>query len=234
MEELFRLFDDIQLLSPDLRNYLISKLIPLKIAKKTTIQEEGQIADRIYFIEKGLVRAVRMEKGKPKTAWIMNEGNIIVSVESFFLGIPSVEQIETLEDCEFQSFLRKDLYKAYEDYPEFNLHRAVILERYYPLAEFRNRMRQMKAEDKFKFLLLTQPELVTRKSAKDKLLASYLGITPGTFSLQKNRFANGHKATKGPKKKKSAGRKRGPNKGKKVAKKVAKKAAKKIRNRKKK
>jgi len=49
-------------------------------------------------------------------------------------------------------------------------------------------MRLKKARDKFEELMTKQPELVGR--VNDKILASYLGVTPGTFSLEKNRFAN--------------------------------------------
>jgi len=225
MEQLFQLFDAIHPLSTELKNYLISILTPLYFKKKSVILEEGQIADRIYFIEKGLVRAVELEKGKEKTAWIMSEGEIIFSVESFLLQIPSPEKIEALEDCEFQSITHSQLYEAYLKYPEFNLHRAVFLEKYYPQSEARNRMRQMKARVKFEYLMKTQPGLVTRRSLSDKILASYLGVTPGTYSLQKSLFANRNKPAQESKKKEST---RGKAKAKKST-----KPAKNIRNRKK-
>jgi len=225
MEELFRLFDFIHPLSPELKDYLISLLTPLSYRKKSVILEEGQVADRIYFIERGLVRSVRFEKGKEKTAWIMKEGDVMLSVESFFGQIPSLERIEALEDCELQSITHGQLYEAYLKYPEFNLHRAVILEKYYPQSEARNRMRQMKARDKFEYLMMTQPELITRKSVSDKLLASYLGVTPGTYSLQKSRFANRNKIGQKVENKKRTSGKPKPKK--------TTNSSKKIRNRKK-
>jgi len=191
MEPLFHLFDSIRPLSPELRAYLLNHLLTIEFKKKTTILKTGQIANRIYFIEKGLVRSVRQEAGKERTAWFMQEGDIIISVESFFTQEPSLEIIEALEPCLTHSINREELYKAYELFPEFNLHRALILERYYAQSEARARIKQMKAKDKFQHLIFTQPNLVNR--VPDRLLASYLGITPGTYSFEKNRFARQEK-----------------------------------------
>jgi CRP-like cAMP-binding protein len=188
MHTLFHLFDSITPLSPDLRTHLQSLLRTTEFKKKSTILDTGHIANRIYFIEKGLVRSVRHEKGKERTAWFMQEGDIIISVESFFKQEPSLETIEALEPCLTHSISRDQLYNTYTRFPEFNLHRAVILEKYYAESEARARIKQMKAKDKFQHLLHTQPNLVNR--ASDKMLASYLGITPGTYSLQKNKLAN--------------------------------------------
>jgi len=188
MEQLFLLFDHIQRLSDPLREYLLSVLRRKEVKKKEIILERGKVSKYIYFIEKGLVRAVRHEHGRERTAWVMMEGDIIVSVESFFQEEDSTETIEALEDCVLHCISRKELYDAYRLFPEFNLHRGVILEKYYPLSEARNRMRLKKARDKFEELMTRQPELIGR--VKDKILASYLGVTPGTFSLEKKRFAN--------------------------------------------
>jgi len=188
MEDLFRLFDAIRPLSPELKTYLLSMLISMEFKRKDIILQSGQTANRIYFIEKGLVRSVRFEKGRERTAWFMKEGDVMLSVESFFNQTPSLETIEALEDCLFHSISREQLYMAYERYPEFNLHRAVILEKYYPQSEARARMRQLNASEKFEHLMNTQPDLVTRVT--DKMLASFLGVTPGTYSYQKGIFAN--------------------------------------------
>lgn len=194
MQRLFHLFDAIQPLSPELRSYLMSFLISMEFRKKAIILKSGQIANRIYFIEKGLVRSVRHEKGKERTAWFMAEGDIIISVQSFFKQTPSRETIEALEDCVCHSITRGQLYDAYTKFPEFNLHRAVILEKYYQESEARTHIKEMSAKDKFEHLMQTQPELVRR--VQDKMLASFLGITPETYSFHKNRFANKNKKIK--------------------------------------
>jgi len=191
MEQLFILFDHIQRLSDPLREYIFSVLRRKEIKKKGIILERGKVSKYIYFIEKGAVRAVRFEKGRERTAWVMLESNIVVSVESFFLQQPSTETIEALEDCILHCISYEELYEAYRLFPEFNLHRGVILERYYALSEARNRMQLKKARDKFEELMTKQPDLVGR--VNDRILASYLGVTPGTFSLEKKRFAKGLK-----------------------------------------
>jgi len=186
MEQLFLLFDRIEQLSPGLKAYLQGILERKVVKKKEIILREGQIAGYIYFIEKGCVRSVRYKKGKERTAWIMKEGDVFVSVRSFFSQRRASETIEALEDCVLHCITFEELQKAYKEYPEFNLHGRIILQHYYELSEDRNEMRELPAIGRFEFLMTHQPELNGR--VPQKLLASYLGMAPETFSQQKSKF----------------------------------------------
>jgi len=188
MEQLFVLFDSIKVLSPELRAYIKSILVSRSVKKKEILLKEGQVARHIYFIEKGLVRSYRFKKGKERTSWFMKENDVCVSILSFFLQTPARETIEALEDCVIYYITYEELQKAYELFPEFNLHGRVILELYYQLSEKRNEMREMSTLGRFEFLMERQPELMGRVS--QKLLASYLNMEPETFSHQKSIFTH--------------------------------------------
>lgn len=188
MEQLFLLFHNIRPLSPELKDHIRSILIRKLVKKKEVILEEGQVAKYIYFIEKGIVRSVRTVEGKQKTIWIMKEGDLFVSVGSFFSQTPANEKIEALDDCILYCISFKQLDKIYKDFPEFDHHGRVILQYYYSLSEKRNEMRDQKAYNRFVFLMTHQPDLIGR--VPDKLLASYLSMEPETFSNQKSKFAN--------------------------------------------
>lgn len=187
MEQLFQKFDAIKPLSPALKNYIISLLKRKAYKKGQILVKEGEINKYIYFIEKGLVRSVRYKNGNPRTGWFMKEGDFCLSVRSFFTQEPSPDTIETMEPTVVYYLTFEELQKAYRDFPEFNLHGRIILQYYYQLSEKRNDMREQRAFDKFTFLMDHQPELIGR--VKDKDLASYLGMAPETFSLQKKKFA---------------------------------------------
>jgi len=194
MDRLFLLFDGINTLSAGLRAYLERHLKRKTVKKGEIILREGQVSRYIYFIERGIVRSYRYKKGKERTSWIMKEGDLFLSVGSFFSQTPARENIQALKDCVLYYITYEQLKKAYRDFPEFNLHRARILEYYYELSEKRNEMREWPAYERFEFLMAHQPELIGQ--VPQKLLASYLGMAPETFSVQKSKFANKKKKTK--------------------------------------
>lgn len=187
MERLFVLFDRFKPLSPDLKAYILSVLKKKECKKKTVLLQEGNIAKAIFFIDKGLIRSFRHEKGREKTPWIMKAGDIFVSISSFFTQTPALESIEAIEDCVLYYITFDELQYAYEKFPKFNLHGRLILQYYYKLSEDRNSMREQSARYKFEYLMTRDTDLVGR--VQDKYLASYIGVTPSTFSLQKRLFA---------------------------------------------
>lgn len=191
MDRLFLVFDNIRPLSPALRVYIERSVIRKVIKKGEIILREGEIAKNIYFIEEGIVRSLRHKKGNERTSWIMKEGDLFVSVGSFFYRIPASETIEALKDCVVYYISFEQLEKAYEDYPEFEHHGRKLITYYYHLSEKRNEMREWLAYDRFEFLMAHQPELIGR--VPQKILASYLGMEPETFSAQKSKFANKNK-----------------------------------------
>ena len=116
----------------------------------------------------------------------MLEGDIIISVESFYRQIASYESIQALEDCELFYMDYRDLQQIYRNYPEFNFVGRVLTERYYSLSEQRlYSMRMMRAKERYEYMTTHHPELVKRVPAK--FLASYLGISEVMLSIIKNR-----------------------------------------------
>lgn len=191
MDQLFLRFDEIKPLSAELRERIQSILIKKIIQKKDILLREGDTARYIYFIEKGLVRGYRLKKGKQKTSWIMKEGDIFLSIRSFFSQKPSKDTIEALEECIIHYISHEQLEQLYAEFPEFNLHGRKILEYYYELSEDRYEMRDQPTIERFEFLMTYHPELITR--VPDKILASYLNMTPENFSAQKSKFARRRK-----------------------------------------
>jgi CRP-like cAMP-binding protein len=69
-----------------------------KVKKGEFIIEEGEICDKLYYIEKGLVRIYRIEGDKEITTWFTKEGDFVTTVNSFHFGLPSKEYFEAIED----------------------------------------------------------------------------------------------------------------------------------------
>src|ERR1700761_5524910 len=64
---------------------------------KTLLVEEGHLARKLYFIEKGLARVFLDSDGKQGTFQFLKEGHFISSYESILSHEPSWYSIETLE-----------------------------------------------------------------------------------------------------------------------------------------
>jgi len=189
MQNLFYLFDQIERLNRPLRNYILSCLKRVEFPKKHIFLREGSIPRYIYFIESGLIRAYELVNDKEKTMYFMRENDLLVSVGAFFSQRPATETMETLEPCVCWRISYRQLQDAYKKYRQFNLHRGVILERYYEYSERRNRMRLRSKAYKYEFLMAHEPWLLER--VPSDYLASYLGISLRAFKSHKKQLLRG-------------------------------------------
>ncbi|MDO8998077.1 MAG: cyclic nucleotide-binding domain-containing protein [Sediminibacterium sp.] len=168
-------------LSPGLIDFIESRIKTKHYPKKTLVQKAGQISENIYFVESGILRCFYKKDDREISNWFMSEGDVIISVKSFYQRIPSLEYIEALENSELHYLNYTDLQHIYYNFPEFNLIGRILTEQYYILSEERNyTMRFNTAAERFKILKKSYPKIVNRVQAK--YIASYLGITEETLS----------------------------------------------------
>lgn len=117
----------------------------------------------------------------------MKEGDLIISVESFFQQKPSYESIQALEECTLISITYDELQYIYKTYPELNFIARVLTEKYYALSEQRlYSMRMQRAHERYKFLMDNFSELIKR--VPSKYLSSYLSISEETLSRIKSKI----------------------------------------------
>jgi len=87
-------------MSTELEARVLGALEFIKRSKKDFFLREGEINTHIYFLLSGLVRIYHLTfDDKEVTSWLLKEGNIFISVYSFFQQEPSFENIVALEDC---------------------------------------------------------------------------------------------------------------------------------------
>ena len=143
--------------------------------------QPGQVARRIYFIEKGLVRGYHLHAGQEISSWFMSEGDFVISIVSFLTQQPSTEYLELLEPSALYSVEYAQLNELYRTFPEFNYVGRVLTERYYVQSEQRAyQLRTLPASARYAQLVQGFPHLVQRVPLK--YLASHLGMTPETLS----------------------------------------------------
>lgn len=180
MEAILRLVDSIQPACDQVKFQLRNALKEKPVEKNELILKAGQVSQCIYFIEKGLLRAYYFKRHLEVSAWFMKEGDVVVSVSSFFFQTPSKESIHALEDGFLYYLTYEDLEEIYKKFPEFNLVGRVITQKYYALSEDRMAaLRMLRAQERYDYVCQNFPELVQRVPLK--YLASYLGISEITL-----------------------------------------------------
>ncbi|RKR81612.1 CRP-like cAMP-binding protein [Mucilaginibacter gracilis] len=180
-DQLIGTLNNISILSPQLQDKIRAYIIEEEFAKKTLLLKAGQVAHRIYFVKKGLVRSYFHQNENQFTNWFMGDGEFIISVYSFFTRKPSFESIEVLEDCILQSINWDQLQALYNHFPEFNKTGRLITEHYYIRSEEKNiQLQTLSATQRYQNLLNSYPGILQKASLGQ--IASFLNIKQETLS----------------------------------------------------
>jgi len=155
--------------------------------KNEIILNAGDVCNKIYFIKKGSVRTFHVNKnGSEFTRLIATENEFCTILISFLEKIASPASIQAMEKTEvlvidrnaFRDFIEvspnaeKMYTKILEDFQNFQIKRLEFLTSFSP-------------QEKVDLFLKENPDLEARLT--DKVIASYLQITPETFSRCKNK-----------------------------------------------
>ena len=181
MDKLLHFLRSIYPLSEELEDE-ITRVIKIRtFERREFLLKAGHISQNIFFIEQGLVRCFYMLGDRDISAWFMKEGDVVVSVNSFFRQVPSAEYIQALEETTVYYIHYDELESLYRRFLSFNVQGRIVLTHYYCLSEQRAiSMRAVKARDRYQWLLEREPWLLQR--VPRKFLASYIGVTEATFS----------------------------------------------------
>ncbi|WP_228409799.1 Crp/Fnr family transcriptional regulator [Chryseobacterium sp. T16E-39] len=160
---------------------ILSNFDQEELPAKTLLTEEGKMARRFYYLEKGAVRGWLNNDGKEITFQFLFEGNFISSWESLFHHLPSIYNIETIEPCTVYS-------TSIEEFRQTMEHNPDIKEYYYSYLQerllkyqklFISRIKDS-AEERYAELIKQSPEIFRR--IPQYYIASYLGITSVSLS----------------------------------------------------
>jgi len=161
--------------------FLFQQVSAIQLKKGDILQRSGDLCNHIYFIIKGVVRGFIIDNDKEVTTWITSENELVSSIRSVLLQIPTQENIEALEDCHLLVMAYSDLLKVYEAFPVFNIVGRKILEYYYAFAEERAFIcRLSKATDRYNYFMRNNGHLINRIPLM--YIASYLNMSIETVS----------------------------------------------------
>ena len=176
MKPVIEFLEGIHPLSEGLKMYLFEHLTLQTIQKRHKLLKPGHISGRIYFVVKGLFRCYVKRGDKEICKWFMREGDVVISVNSFFNQVCSTETIESLEECIVLSITYAELQEGYRLYPELRYIGQKLTEKYYCLSEVRaDDLRMKGVEELYNDWVRQYPDLVERVPGND--LASYFGVS---------------------------------------------------------
>jgi CRP-like cAMP-binding protein len=150
--------------------------------KNDYVLEDGQTANEYYFIENGFMRSfVRDLKGNDITTAFYSSKQLVLEVSSFFLRMPTKENIQALTDCicwkiSFEEF--QAMFHQMEGFREAG--RKRLVNGYSSLKRRSLSMITETADVRYLQLLKEHPEVF--KYAPLKYIATYLGITDTSLS----------------------------------------------------
>ena len=163
--------------------------LPLSYEKDTIILNIGEINDRLFFVEEGVLQEFSYyEEDQTNTHWLMPEGSFVYSTISFIDEVPTEMGIKALEKVKLQAITKEDLQKLYIEIPQMERVGRILTE--LTLIEYEKFLlliRYRSSEEKLAWFEKTFPTLVNR--VPQKYIASYLNIRPETLSRVRSKRA---------------------------------------------
>lgn len=154
---------------------------PKKLSKGEFFLKHGQHADRLGFVQSGLVREYVLVGDKEITKWISTKGYFVVDLASFVFAQPARWNIQALTDCELYVIDSVDYRKIGEVVPGWTALEKLFIAKCFTVLEDRVLQHlSLSAEERYEQLFNFNKELFNQVPLQ--YLASMLGMTPETFS----------------------------------------------------
>lgn len=159
-----------------------SFFIPKKLRRKQFLLQEGDVCNRIAFVEKGALYSYSIDnKGNQRVIQFAFEGWWIADLYSYLTREPSNLNIEVLEECELLLIEAIQHEKLMKELPAYNTYTRIVYQDAYVALQRRiEGTIGLTAEEKYIRFMNNYATIVNR--VPQHLIASYLGISPETLS----------------------------------------------------
>ena len=151
------------------------------VTKGTILLRAGEPGNTIYYVRRGLLRTYTVDKkGKEHSFMFAPEGWFFSDFESAFADSLSMYFIDAIEDSEIE-VAPKHVLTTWKPSYEGQKHIVETLRKRVSVLEHRIILLQSaSANERYQHFVETYPNIVQRVS--QKMIASYLGITPESLS----------------------------------------------------
>jgi CRP/FNR family transcriptional regulator, anaerobic regulatory protein len=159
-----------------------------QLKKKEFLLREGDICNKVTFLNTGCVRLFYEVEGVENTIQFFFGNSWYTDYNSFLTGSPTIENVQALEACEIVQFKKTDIYKLYDVYPVFDRVGRVFAENaFISLSTLNKMLTNEEPEQRYLNLFKQRPEVVER--IPQHYIASYLGIKPESLSRIRKRIS---------------------------------------------
>lgn len=174
-------------LSSEEEEYFISLLVYKEIPNKTTIITEGQLCNKLIYINTGVLRSYCLDgKGKESTIMFAMADWWLTDMYCFLNEKPSMTFIEAIEDSAVLILSKSDFDQLFTVIPKFERFFRILMQNAYTREQLRSiENLTLNAEERYMRFIKKYPQVVSNVSQKQ--IASYLGITPEFLSLIRKR-----------------------------------------------
>lgn len=153
-----------------------------RVAAKARFITEGEVADRLGFVETGLLRShIYTEGGRDVTLSFFHEGTVAIAPESFDHGEPAGEYVTAYEDSKLLTITRRRFRELGERVPVWHrIGREVAAIKNRRLLQRVIQFQTLTAAERYESFLEEYPGLLLRVPLGH--VASYLGMDIATLS----------------------------------------------------
>ncbi len=143
--------------------------------------KKGEFNADVMFVNKGILRSFFMKKDVEVTFDLTIENQILTSTACYSMGMPSLDYIQAIEDCDICMVSKVDLDCLFLQSKKWERLGRILYENYTVQQEMRVRSFVSEtAKERYENLVKSKPQLIRR--TPQIYLASYLGITPQSLS----------------------------------------------------
>ena len=187
-KQLEKYFKDRTEIDEDTFSKISTYFKPKKAKRNEILLREGEICKHYYFVNKGCLRLFGINnQGIEGTRYFAFEGAFGTALPSLINQKPAFEFLQSVENSELLAIGREDFFHLVETVPQVAFIYRQILELAFIQAQQRiYGFQGLEAIEKVRWVFANQPKLLTRIS--NKMVATYLGITPATLSRIKTKL----------------------------------------------
>lgn len=172
---------EIHPLSTALRAQLEEHTRIQKVKRGDVLLKEGQCSKHVTLVLEGMIRSYYLKDGEDISSRFTTEGEIVLSVNSFYSRRPGYEFLEMYEDGMIAQLSFEKQEELLKKHLEYNYIVRLFTQKYYAASEEHLfQLRKQSAENKWAYFLEQYPHLVQRVKIKD--IASFLGVRQETLS----------------------------------------------------
>lgn len=180
MNKLIQHISEVVLLDENTKWLIYDKFKLVNIKKGDILLEENNICNKLWYIEKGIIRQYIILNGEESNKWFYTDNQWATSHYSYFEQKPAFDYLQAYEDTTAFSITFSEEKELLDNLQYLKFH-VLLLRNYLSILNFFMRdYKHMTADEKYKFCIDNHPQFIQRIKLKE--LASLIGISQETLS----------------------------------------------------